>query len=693
MAREVYQWSKTAALNNFPPVDGGWPELMNRSDVNNASRENLRAMRQWYDDPEYLRLMRDSAGAALTVSKLSANVVRIGGGTNMTAYFPVGRRVKMIGGAPDPVYAHVVSAAFSTPNTDVTLDTYTGHTEVPPGLTDILEHIASTLGKEAFLSLTVTGFYLPAAATRVALQAAIDAANAAGGGTVLAHHANYPLDATLTMKSNVALFGGSWWGTRLSLNNTVNAIAISFPSSTTRASIIGITLNANGANNATGSEGISVGDGCTEIVIDQIRVLDARRDGVRIFNSTTRNTDIHVSRFFMDAPGRHGVNVEDDITQNARIYIGPGTVSNPGAYDNDGSGVKWAGQVEIVGVQSIDLNRAAPSIQRGFWGEQKIAASSKHGRFSTLSAFVARGSGEQVRGLDIGGEHNAIGPGVVFLTGTSSRGAIVDATLGGEIADRNLFIGVHVRGAAAGLRVEGDGRRNSFKDCHLRDCTTGIDVIGDENIFQDCHIEGGTTHVQVQSGAEQNVFKGNVHRDGTTGYSILAGAVDTVVEENDFDSVTTAIADAGTSSRISGNHPFLERSYSQKTGGDEAAGTIAIAGLTGIALPGVGGNGVRKFIVRPTIEAVIITAGPANTIFFQIHVGAAGGLGDAVVFRSATFLGDTVSPAGVHWSPTIEITPAAGDKVTIEAQSTGTTIFGNTTANRKSVLEIEQVKE
>src|SRR5690606_9682522 len=46
---DVQTWSTTAASNNSAPPNG-WPEGMNYSDVNDAARENMAAIKRWYED-------------------------------------------------------------------------------------------------------------------------------------------------------------------------------------------------------------------------------------------------------------------------------------------------------------------------------------------------------------------------------------------------------------------------------------------------------------------------------------------------------------------------------------------------------------------------------------------------------------------------------------------------------------------
>jgi hypothetical protein len=130
---DIPTWSKTANNNNRAVPDGA-PEGWDSPDVNDTIREAMRAIREWYDDPEWLNLMRDSAGDALTVTKESDTAVKIAG-VDMTSFFPVGRSCQVNDGATS-VEGTVVSAAFGT-DTIVTLSLPLG-TVVQAGANEIL---------------------------------------------------------------------------------------------------------------------------------------------------------------------------------------------------------------------------------------------------------------------------------------------------------------------------------------------------------------------------------------------------------------------------------------------------------------------------------------------------------------------------------------------------------------------------
>jgi len=115
------EWSVTPATNGFPVPDGaevGWKG----ADVNEWGREVMTVVRTWYDDPEWLSITRDlTVRGPKTVSKIDASSFRVED-CDATAYFTVGRRVRMRpGGGPPYVESHVLSVNYSASDTIVTI--------------------------------------------------------------------------------------------------------------------------------------------------------------------------------------------------------------------------------------------------------------------------------------------------------------------------------------------------------------------------------------------------------------------------------------------------------------------------------------------------------------------------------------------------------------------------------------------
>ena len=107
---DIKDWD-AAASNNSSASPDGFPEGMLPAGLNNSSREVMAAIRRWFEDAQWINL-----GYSCTYA--SANSFTIAG-TDVTADFPVGRRVKVEDATNQ--YGRVSSVAFAT-DTTVTLE-------------------------------------------------------------------------------------------------------------------------------------------------------------------------------------------------------------------------------------------------------------------------------------------------------------------------------------------------------------------------------------------------------------------------------------------------------------------------------------------------------------------------------------------------------------------------------------------
>ncbi|HET6494478.1 MAG TPA: hypothetical protein VFH61_03825 [Thermoleophilia bacterium] len=120
MPGEIYDASRTDASNN-DATKGGWPEGMKRSDVNNRARENMGAVRRFYEDAEWTRLLEEQNGPSLTVSKVSNTSIKVASSpaTDATTKFPAGARIRISVAGSSAVEAIIGVATYSSPDTTV----------------------------------------------------------------------------------------------------------------------------------------------------------------------------------------------------------------------------------------------------------------------------------------------------------------------------------------------------------------------------------------------------------------------------------------------------------------------------------------------------------------------------------------------------------------------------------------------
>jgi microcystin-dependent protein len=185
MVTRIKNYSTTPASNNLTPPNG-FPEGMAISDVNNAMRQNMADLRDWYEDAIWI----DFGHAGL--SFFDATNFKVTG--DKTAIYHVKRRVRAIGTTPFTIYGSITAVAFSSPDTTVTVAWDSG------SLNSTLNQVAvssiradlKTLHSDAMvfassLAFVPTGFITPyagaTAPTGYVLASGRTIGNAASGGT------------------------------------------------------------------------------------------------------------------------------------------------------------------------------------------------------------------------------------------------------------------------------------------------------------------------------------------------------------------------------------------------------------------------------------------------------------------------------------------------------------------------------
>lgn len=124
----------TVDADNAVLADGGWPENMDRSPVNDQARKNMGALRRFFEDGEWVDLLQESGGL-FTVSRVNATTIRItdSTGTDATSKFQIsgmtpltGMYVRVTGtdsGTVNVAYGSVKTIGpYGAPNLDIILE-------------------------------------------------------------------------------------------------------------------------------------------------------------------------------------------------------------------------------------------------------------------------------------------------------------------------------------------------------------------------------------------------------------------------------------------------------------------------------------------------------------------------------------------------------------------------------------------
>ncbi len=142
---DIKDWSNTAASNNATPPDG-FPEGMNPSDVNNAAREVMAAVRRQHEDSAWIDL-------GDTPTQTSATTFTIAG--DVTASYTVGRRIRCTDAST--LYGEITSSSFSSPDTTVTVALDSGSLSVSLTAVALSVITSEANGGTTSGNLTVTG--------------------------------------------------------------------------------------------------------------------------------------------------------------------------------------------------------------------------------------------------------------------------------------------------------------------------------------------------------------------------------------------------------------------------------------------------------------------------------------------------------------------------------------------------------
>lgn len=579
MAKEVYEWALTNPGNGLiSPVDGGMPEGMPRSSVNDAGRERMRAQRQLYDTGmEWLNLMRSTVDqTAFVVQQLSSTEIRIVSGTDdMSSYFSTTRRLRVqTAGAPptNVTDLFVASVVYSNPNTDVTIDTTTGDT-VPAGIDEIFLLSITTLGKLAFKDTIPSNFVTPAGFTDTNFSDALALIDANGGGILLLDIGTYAITTTHTIDFPIIIMGQGQGASILRQGNAADLDAmLEFVDPALSCAIYDVGFNGNRSNQTAGDgDGIWIHDGAQQITLRDCFIENTRGHGIRIDNeflAALRIDSIWIEDCVLLNVGRDGIHMDDARNSMLDIFLSGVLIQAPGqlAGVTDSYGILSAGSsvMSNIAVSALDLN--SPSVQRGIGIEQQSGGGVADGRRTSINGFTIIGIGQDARGVEMSGRQSEISNGNIQLTGSVSRGIIIGGDGTTETPIQNVVTGVTLLKCNVGVLAESRADGVLLDGVYVRNCDNGMILQGDNVDVSGCVLDASVsgemlTGIAVQSGASHTYIHGTTVRNATTAsFDVQSGALDTIVSENHHSTNFGAVplADAGTRTHVHRIHGVLD---------------------------------------------------------------------------------------------------------------------------------------
>ena len=711
--RAIHEWSTTPSENDFPPVDGGWVEGMSRREVNDSNRGNLAALRSWYNDPEWIvvRIQGPDAGDVGTFNRISATQFQIDlAGVDLRPFFQDGRIIKIVdgGGAGVDLVTQVSgTATYSDPLTTVNIRS----TDSMNAAASDAQVFHSSIIRALALLDSNAQFYVPATADSAGINAAIMAADAAGGGVVLLTESVYNLEAQidLTTYGDIRLMGTG--------HETVlrqNAAAAIDP-----------LVTVGNASEGTSFENVQFdmnGNGGT--IVEISGALRPRFDHV-VFNggetqveytSTLTQNSIFTRCFFTNFT-HYGIVVSGPTdTHNGQIQsclFQPASVMAIA----DPACIKVAGQWVIDGNRLNGVGDASRDV-RGIWLWNETA--SNGGRRCVVSANIIAGTSTNGIMLEIGGDEIACsgnriscnsGQTGISVNGVQAGQTIVSVNITGNtviggspliinqrafgivVAGNNLTadvgntvldsdgdsvnitgnfiqngaIGVHLRAngtqshltgnfivssSAQGIEIEGDLATvigNRFVGAHAVEIR--IQATADRaTIIENLIYATATTGIEIVGAANLVRILRNLINGATTGILIPVATTGVILKDNEIISATTPINDSGVETNRLGN-------------------TSDVIGVDPVSTAGNdfpdGNSGGRYLAV---LQVTAIEAGSGGSATVQLRIGPLGTTSDPVaVSHSASVSG--FSGSQNSGTQAYIVTAAAGDQYSVSTIS------------------------
>jgi len=328
--------NSTTATNSVSVAEGMLP-----SNINNALRDIMADVRQWYNSAEWIEY-GDGAGT-YTATYASSTSFTIDG-VNVTTPYHAGRRVKLVASTPGTIYGTISSSTFST-NTTVNMSWDSGSLS-NEAITSVHIGITSSINTSTPESLAITGDYTLDVSGDIILDADGDNVTLkAAGTTVLDFVLNGATDVTLDAPGDIKLDAGGADiklvddGTQYgNLKNNSGELRITSSSSDTTA------ISMSGANVTIAGDLTILGDDLTMATNTSGAILVG--DGTN-YNPAVVSGDLAIGTTGVAAIGS-GVVVNADVNSSAASKMENLTASR--ALYSNGSG-----DVTVSDVTSTEL--------------------------------------------------------------------------------------------------------------------------------------------------------------------------------------------------------------------------------------------------------------------------------------------------------------------------------------------------
>lgn len=657
--RAIEEWDTVAADNDFAPADGGFPEFMPRSGVNDAMRVHLGEMRKHYNDPDWIKVRFQGPDAADEGSFLRSSgtvfTITFTPDQDISSYFTDGRIIQIIDGGGTGVDLVTQCSGNATYGAGVTTVTIKGTDTIHADATDAQVFHSSII---RFLGTqdAETDFYIPSTTDDEGIQAANDAAEAAGGGTVLFVSSNYTINSTITVDAGVRV---RWLGALPEVVITQADAAdldemVLVNNANTMPFFENIRFFVNWSEQTGGNGyGVNIANATTPTFAD-CQFLECKT-GIKFTDSNAARIGIHGCKFFTYVDFGIASNAPTDTHQG----VIDGCVFNgTGVAGVDPAAIKVAGTWTITG-NYLEIIGHASLLPRGIWLWNASLVSNGGVNSTVTGNTILAGNAANGRCIEVGGRRNTI-TGNACGAGTSGVGIYAISTAGGVTIAGNIIsgntcnggIGIAANDLTGGTVIHGNNLAPSTIGIQC-DAASGAHIAGN-------HVRGGTDGITLQTNANNVMLDGNfvinqtqncIELEGTAvdcsitnnrllgaatnGIVVASGATGTRCRYNEIESTITNKFVHNNAVRYARHNSPIPAMIGDGTVYNEGVDTPEIdsANFTQEDFPHMKTKGGK---VRISIR---MKQAAADSIFYRIYFGTTGDKGDTLMHTFSTAFG------------------------------------------------------
>lgn len=353
---------------------------------------------------------------------------------------------------------------------------------------------------------------------RSAIQDAIDACGAAGGGIVFFPKGVYLLDSANPVETgvslvidsdNVTLEGLGRGNSIIKLGEDLNISLVNFSTPTsvsvTACGIRRLEIDGNMDNQTANSHGIRAGGSTFGLTIQDMFIHHTSSYGIGLQHDETK--DCTIDNVLIEDTGADGIDVKNDMHTNINNKMSNVTVRRAGLRD------------DLSGQACIDI--------RGIWNLNNITCleyddASNHccvagirfrpsgtntgAHYSTLTNFYIESGSTSTNtyGLDIGAQYVAVAGGVIQTTKYGVRVVQKECMIGNVIA-KGCLTGFW----AVGAGEASDPDRVIFNSCIAQGCSSsGFQVHTTNVVLADIVARSNVHGVNLRNGSVNTIISG-----------------------------------------------------------------------------------------------------------------------------------------------------------------------------------------